>query len=265
MRATRIFYEVCLVSVKCSELVSYANKQLAIDKFRDYCPNGLQIEGRDSVRKIVAGVTACQALIDAAIEQSADLILVHHGYFWKGEADPLVGIKGRRIKSIMQQDLNLLAYHLPLDAHVDWGNNVQLAKVLGIEVEDGLEPGNPYSIGNVGSISKPCSATEFAAHVGSVLGRGPQLISGGDREVKRIAWCTGSAERMIEQADRVGADLFISGEISEPVVHYAREAGIHYLGAGHHATERYGVQALGRHLADRFDLDYQYIDIDNPV
>lgn len=253
------------MAVPLKQLVSYTDTVLAVEKFRDYCPNGLQVEGRSEVRKIVAGVTACQALIDAAIEAQADLILVHHGYFWKGEAQPLVGIKGNRIRALMQSDVSLLAYHLPLDAHPEWGNNVQLAKVLGFSVDGGLEPGNPLSVGNVGTLAATVSAEHFALRVGEVLGREPQLISGGERLVKKVAWCTGSAERMIEQADQLGADMFISGEISEPVVHYAREAGIHYLGAGHHATERYGVQALGEHLAAQFDLEYQFIDIDNPV
>lgn len=253
------------MAVPLKQLVSYTDTVLAVEKFRDYCPNGLQVEGRSEVRKIVAGVTACQALIDAAIEAQADLILVHHGYFWKGEAQPLVGIKGNRIRALMQSDVSLLAYHLPLDAHPEWGNNVQLAKILGISVDDGLEPGNPLSVGNVGTLAAAESAEQFALRVADALGREPQLISGGERLVQKVAWCTGSAERMIEQADQLGADMFISGEISEPVVHYAREAGIHYLGAGHHATERYGVQALGEHLAAQFDLEYQFIDIHNPV
>lgn len=253
------------MGVSLQHLVTYTDTALAVDKFRDYCPNGLQVEGRTEVKKIVAGVTACQALIDAAVEAQADLVLVHHGYFWKGEAQQLTGIKGNRIRTLMQNGLSLLAYHLPLDAHPQWGNNVQLARVLGIEVEDGLEKGNPLSVGNIGTLAEPTEAELFAQQVGQALGREPQFISGGDRLVHRVAWCTGSAERMIEQADQLGADMFISGEISEPVVHYAREAGIHYLGAGHHATERYGVQALGEHLASHFGLEYQFIDIDNPV
>lgn len=253
------------MSVSLKTLVDYCNQSLSVDRFRDYCPNGLQIEGRTEVAQIVSGVTACQALIDAAIEQRADLILVHHGYFWKGEAQPLVGIKRNRIKALLENDISLLAYHLPLDAHPVWGNNVQLGKRLGIEIDAGLEPDNPLSIGNLGSLKDEMDAVAFAQHCAQVLQREPLLISGGDRPVKRVAWCTGSAERMIEDADAQGADLFISGEISEPVVHYAREAGIHYLSAGHHATERYGVQALGEHLADKFSLGYQFIDIDNPV
>lgn len=251
--------------VALETLVDYTNALLSVDKFRDYCPNGLQVEGRPAVRKIVAGVTACQALIDAAIAAEADLILVHHGYFWKGEAQPLTGIKGKRVRALMQSNISLLAYHLPLDAHPELGNNAQLAKILGIQIEGGLEPSNPLSVGNIGRLEGAVAAEQFALQVGQRLAREPQFISGGNRKVERVAWCTGSAERMIEQADLLGADLFISGEISEPVVHYAREAGIHYLGAGHHATERYGVQALGRHLADHFAIDYEFIDIDNPV
>jgi len=253
------------VSVALKDLVSYCNDYLSVDRFKDYCPNGLQVEGRSKVTKIVSGVTASQALIDAAVESGADLLLVHHGYFWKGEAEPLTGIKGNRIRTLMKNDISLLAYHLPLDAHPIVGNNAQLAKVIGIRIEDGMDQGNPLSIGNVGSIPKPMSAQSFSDLVSSKLNRQAELIRGDDRSVQRVAWCTGSAERMIERADQLGADLFMSGEISEPVVHYAREAGIHYLSAGHHATERYGAKALGEHLSNRFSIEHQFIDIDNPA
>jgi len=253
------------VSVALKDLVSYCNDYLSVDRFKDYCPNGLQVEGRSKVTKIVSGVTASQALIDAAVESGADLLLVHHGYFWKGEAEPLTGIKGNRIRTLMKNDISLLAYHLPLDAHPIVGNNAQLAKVIGIRIEDGMDQGNPLSIGNVGSIPKPMSAQTFSDLVSSKLNRQAELIRGDDRSVQRVAWCTGSAERMIERADQLGADLFMSGEISEPVVHYAREAGIHYLSAGHHATERYGAKALGEHLSNRFSIEHQFIDIDNPA
>jgi len=249
------------VSVALKDLVSYCNDYLSVDRFKDYCPNGLQVEGRSKVTKIVSGVTASQALIDAAVESGADLLLVHHGYFWKGEAEPLTGIKGNRIRTLMKNDISLLAYHLPLDAHPIVGNNAQLAKVIGIRIEDGMDQGNPLSIGNVGSIPKPMSAQTFSDLVSSKLNRQAELIRGDDRSVQRVAWCTGSAERMIERADQLGADLFMSGEISEPVVHYAREAGIHYLSAGHHATERYGAKALGEHLSNRFSIEHQFIDI----
>ena len=253
------------MSVALKDLVSYCNDYLSVDRFKDYCPNGLQVEGRSKVTKIVSGVTASQALIDAAVESGADLLLVHHGYFWKGEAEPLTGIKGNRIRTLMKNDISLLAYHLPLDAHPIVGNNAQLAKVIGIRIEDGMDQGNPLSIGNVGSIPKPMSAQSFSDLVSSKLNRQAELIRGDDRSVQRVAWCTGSAERMIERADQLGADLFMSGEISEPVVHYAREAGIHYLSAGHHATERYGAKALGEHLSNRFSIEHQFIDIDNPA
>lgn len=247
------------------DLVTYCDRLLNSARFRDYCPNGLQVEGRGRVSRIVSGVTACQALLDAAVEQRADLVLVHHGYFWKGEAAPVTGIKRRRLKTLLTQDINLLAYHLPLDAHPELGNNVQLAQRLGIEVQGGLEPDNPLSVGNLGTFASPLSLDAVRARIEQVLGRKPQVVSAGARPIRQVAFCTGAAERMIEQAHALGADAFISGEISEPVVHFAREAGIHYFGAGHHATERYGVQALGEHLAHRFDIEHLFVDIDNPV
>ncbi|NRP94510.1 MULTISPECIES: Nif3-like dinuclear metal center hexameric protein [unclassified Marinobacterium] len=253
------------MSVALKDLVSYCNDYLSVDRFKDYCPNGLQVEGKRNVSKIVSGVTASKALIDAAVEAGADLLLVHHGYFWKGESEPLTGIKGNRIRTLMKNDISLLAYHLPLDAHPVVGNNAQLAEIIGIQIEDGMDQGNPFSVGNVGSIFQPMSAQSFSDLVSTKLSRQAELILGDDRSVQRIAWCTGSAERMIERADQLGADLFISGEISEPVVHYAREAGIHYLSAGHHATERYGAKALGEHLSKTFGIEHQFIDIDNPA
>lgn len=251
--------------VTTAELVRYCDGLLQSDRFRDYCPNGLQVEGRDRVARILTGVTACQALLDEALAWQADLVLVHHGYFWKGEPAAVTGIKRRRLKTLLENDLNLLAYHLPLDAHPELGNNARLAKLLGIEVQGGLEPENPLSIGNIGVLSQSQSLARLSATIEKVLGRAPQTISAGERPIRRVAFCTGAADRMIEQAHALGADAFISGEISEPVVHFAREAGIHYIGAGHHATERYGVQALGEHLARRFGLEHRFVDIDNPV
>lgn len=248
-----------------AELVVYCDRLLGSERFRDYCPNGLQVEGRERISRVVSGVTACQALLDGALAWQADLILVHHGYFWKGEAAPVTGIKRRRLQTLLANDLNLLAYHLPLDAHPELGNNVQLAQRLGIEVQGGLEPDNPLSVGNWGLFPQARSLAQVSADIERALGRKPQIISGGEQPIRRVAFCTGAAERMIEQAHALGADLFISGEISEPVVHFAREAGIHYIGAGHHATERYGVQALGEHLARQFGIEHRFIDIDNPV
>ncbi|WP_432697970.1 Nif3-like dinuclear metal center hexameric protein [Marinobacterium sp. YM272] len=248
-----------------AHLVEYCDQVLQTDKFRDYCPNGLQVEGRPQVKRILTGVTACQALLDEAVAWEADLVLVHHGYFWKGEPGPVTGIKRKRLKTLLSADINLLAYHLPLDAHPEYGNNARLGRLLGIEIQSGLEPGNPLSVGNLGVLDKPLTLDEMAARIEKVLGRTPQTISGGQRPIHHIAWCTGSADRMVEQAQALGADAFLTGEISEPVVHFAREAGIHYIAAGHHATERYGVQALGEHLARHFGLEHRFVDIDNPV
>lgn len=253
------------MAVTLDQLVHYCDRLLDVGRFRDYCPNGLQVEGRREIRRLVSGVTACQALLDAALDWQADLVLVHHGYFWKGEPAAITGIKRKRLHTLLSAELNLLAYHLPLDAHPELGNNAQLAKRLGIVLEGPLEPGQEPAIGNIGRLEQPLALAEFARRVEQVLGRTPQLIAGGSHAVERVAWCTGAAERMIDLALAQGADLFLSGEISEPVVHTAREGGIHYCGAGHHATERYGVQALGEHLARQFGLEHRFIDIDNPV
>lgn len=251
--------------VEISRIVNYCDQLLQTGRFKDYCPNGLQVEGRPQVRRILSGVTACQALLDEAVAWQADLLLVHHGYFWKGEAEPVIGIKQRRLKTLLCADINLLAYHLPLDAHSEYGNNVRLAKLLGIDIQGGLEPDNPLSVGNMGLLPETMPLEAFGERVALALGRTPQLISGGEHPIRHIAWCTGAADRMIERAKAMGADAFLSGEISEPVVHFAREAGIHYIAAGHHATERYGVQALGAHVARHFGLEHRFADIDNPV
>lgn len=253
------------MTLNINELVDYCDQLLQVSSFRDYCPNGLQVEGRSRVGRILTGVTASQALLDAAVEWQADLVLVHHGYFWKGESQVVTGIKQRRLKTLLQHDINLMAYHLPLDAHPTLGNNARLAELLGFEVEGPLEPGAAPAIGNVGRLAQSLSLQALEQRIDHVLGRSPQVISGGDHDIRTVAWCTGAAERMIEHALAQGADAYISGEISEPVVHIAREAGIHYIAAGHHATERYGVKALGEHLAGEFGLEHRFVDIDNPV
>lgn len=246
-------------------LVEYCNTLLDSRAFQDYCPNGLQVEGCEQVRLLVTGVTASQAMVDAAIAAGADMLLVHHGYFWKGESAPITGIKQRRIKALLANDLNLLAYHLPLDVHAELGNNVQLARLMGWSINGGLEPGNPRSVGLHGELPEPMSGAEVAADLARVLHRQPQHIAGNDRPIKRIAWCTGAAQGYIDKAIALGVDAFVTGEISEPTVHAARENGIHFFSAGHHATERYGVQALGEHLAQHFGIAHRFIDIDNPV
>jgi len=248
-----------------NELVSYTNQLLNIERFADYCPNGLQVEGAAEVRKIVSGVTASQALLEAAVAAGADTVLVHHGYFWKSEAAPIVGMKQRRIKTLLNNEMNLLAYHLPLDAHPELGNNAQLAKRLGLSVEAGMDAELATSIGLVGRLPEAVAGADFAAHVEQVLGRKPLFVAGNEQPIQRIAWCTGGAQGYIDKALALGVDAYLTGEVSEATVHTARECGIHFFSAGHHATERYGVQALGEHLAQHFGLEHEFIDVDNPA
>ena len=253
------------MSVAIETLLARVDSLLTPAAFTDYCPNGLQLQGADQVHKLVSAVTASQAVIDRAIECEADALLVHHGFFWKGEDPVITGIKYRRIRALLSHNINLMAYHLPLDAHPEFGNNAQLAKLLGISVEGGLEPGNPHSVGNIGRLSSPVSAEEFCQRVTTALGRKPLLIKAGNHFIETIGWCTGAAQGYIDRAANLGVDAYLSGEISEPTVHNARELGVHYIAAGHHATERYGVQALGEVLAAQYALEYQFIDDDCPV
>ena len=253
------------MAVSLGDLLAAADNILDPAQFSDYCPNGLQVAGSETVRRIISGVTASQALIEAAIAEKADAIMVHHGYFWRGEDPCIVGMKRNRLALLLANNISLIAYLLPLDAHPVLGNNAQLAKRLGIHVEGGLEPNNPRSVGNVGRLSAPMSAEAFAAHVELVLGRKPLLEVGHDRPISTIAWCTGGAQSYIEKAFAAGVDAYLSGEVSEPTILAARELGIHYIAAGHHATERYGIQAVAKNLADQFDLYHRFIDIDNPA
>ena len=247
------------------QLVEYCDTLLTVTAYQDYCPNGLQVEGRAEVRSIVSGVSASQALIEAAIERQADLLLVHHGYFWKGESPVITGVKQRRIRALLQHEISLLAYHLPLDGHAALGNNAQLGRLLGIATEGRFGSGPDGGIAMWGTLPQPISPAELANRVGERLGREPLLLEGGSGPLQRIGWCSGGAEGYLEQAAALGLDAYISGEVAEPSLHLARELGIHYLAAGHHATERYGVQALGDHLADHFAVDNYFVDIPNPA
>lgn len=246
-------------------LLQYLNSLLEPEGFRDYAPNGLQVQGRDEIRTLVSGVTATQALIDRAVELKADAIFVHHGYFWKGEEPSIVGMKYNRIRALLKHDINLFAYHLPLDAHPELGNNAQLAQRLGLVVEAGLDPMERRPVGNIGVLAKPVSVKQFAATIEAALDRAPLVVDGGSHDISKVAWCTGGAQGYIEKAVAMGADAYISGEISEQTVHVARECGIHYFAAGHHATERYGARAVGEHLAAKFQLNHEFVDIDNPA
>lgn len=253
------------MGVSLMELQACLDALLQPASISDYCPNGLQVEGRAEVRRLVSGVTASQALLDAAVAADADAILVHHGYFWKGENPCVRGIKKRRLATLLAHDISLLAYHLPLDLHPELGNNAQLAARLGIRIEGGLEVDNPRSIGLYGRLPVAQTAPQFADLLEQVLGRRPEHIAGGPQLIERVGWCTGAAQGYIGQAIDRGLDAYISGEISEPTVHDAREGKVHYFAAGHHATERYGVQAVGAYLAETLGIEHRFIDIANPV
>ena len=247
------------------ELVDYVNIELDIGRFRDYCPNGLQVEGRGEINTLVSGVTASMELLDAAVAAGADAILVHHGYFWKGEDPCITGMKRRRLQRLLASEISLLAYHLPLDAHPVLGNNAQLARVLGFTPQGRFGNDGGMELGQYGDLEQGLSGAALAAHIGRCLGREPMHIEGASKMVQSVGWCTGAAQSYIDAAVEQGLDAFISGEISEQTVHIARECGIHYFAAGHHATERFGVQALGARLAERFDISHRFIDVVNPV
>ena len=253
------------MSISLTALLAHIEKTLEPGRFSDYCPNGLQVEGRGEVRRLATGVSASQALLDQAIDWGADAILVHHGYFWKGEPEPVVGMKRRRLGALISNDVSLLAYHLPLDAHPELGNNARLGQLLGIEGVSLLTPEDPASVGNIGTLGQALTVRELCGNLEALTGRAPLHIGDPGARVSRVAWCTGAAQSYISAAVAAGAEVFLTGEASEQTVHIAREEGVHFIAAGHHATERYGVQALGQYLADEFSLQHRFIDIDNPV
>ncbi|MFE8148870.1 type 2 GTP cyclohydrolase I [Brenneria goodwinii] len=244
-----------------SDLEKLINQQLNVEAFQDYAPNGLQVEGRREVQRIVTGVTASQALLDAAVEHQADAVLVHHGYFWKNESPIVRGMKRNRLKTLLVNDINLYGYHLPLDAHPQLGNNAQLAALLEIDVLGTLEPLVPY-----GEFSQALSGDALRQRLENRLGR--SVLHCGDnapQQIRRIAWCTGGGQGFIELAARFGVDAFITGEVSEQTIHVVREMGLHFFAAGHHATERGGIRALGDWLARQHGFDVTFIDIPNPA
>ncbi|QBH96834.1 Nif3-like dinuclear metal center hexameric protein [Limnobaculum zhutongyuii] len=248
------------------ELERLLNDELKIRQFRDYAPNGLQVEGRTQVKRIVTGVTACQALLDAAVELNADTVLVHHGYFWKNDEPVITGMMHKRIKTLLKHDINLFGYHLPLDGHPTLGNNALLGEVLGFHHTSSLDPLSPDCLIWQCQLDSPMTSSELTERITHRLGRTP--LHCGDNapaEIRRIAWCTGGAQDYIKQATDHGYDAYITGEVSERTIHIAREMGIHFYSAGHHATERYGIKALGEWLAEHHQFDVTFIDIDNPV
>ncbi len=245
-----------------AELENYLEQYLEVGRFRDYCPNGLQVEGRAEIRSIVTGVTASLDMLRAAQARDADAIFVHHGYFWRGEQPRVTGTRRTRLALLLAQDINLFAYHLPLDAHAEVGNNMSLARVLDLPVAGRF---CEQDVGMHGAFAVPLTVAALSARINERLGRAPQVIGRAERLVRRVAWCTGAAQGYFEEALRLGADAYISGEISEQTVHLARETDVAYFAAGHHATERYGIRALGEHLAGRFGLAHAFIDLENPV
>ncbi|TXJ07030.1 MAG: Nif3-like dinuclear metal center hexameric protein [Acinetobacter sp.] len=250
---------------KLSEIVKWCDDTLQAQQFKDYCPNGLQIEGKAEVGHIVSSVTASLHAIEAALDLNADALMVHHGYFWKGEPSPLTGLKGKRIKQLMQADISLIAYHLPLDAHPQLGNNAVLADMLGVSITGALDLHERYPIGNVGHFKQPLTPAQFAQLLTEKLGQSPIHIATGKNKIEKIGFCTGAAQDFLYKAAALDCDAYLSGEVSERTYHEAQEYGIDYFAAGHHATERYGIQHLGQALAKQFNLSYQYIELPNPI
>lgn len=245
------------------DLANFLANELDINRFRDYCPNGMQVEGRERIDLVVTGVTASLALLEAARDAGADAVIVHHGYFWRGEDARVIGPKQRRLKLLMTNDMNLFAYHLPLDVHPLLGNNAQLAKRLGLIADSRFAEQDLGWIGRADPAMR--TVADLVAVIERVLDRSPMVIGDTSKPLGRVAWCTGAAQNAFGDAIAAGADVYLSGEISEQTVHLAHESGAVYLACGHHATERYGVQALGEHLAATFGVRHRFIDIPNPV
>ena len=250
---------------KLQDIIQWCDQTLKSTEFKDYAPNGLQIEGKTEVRKILAAVTASQDAIDAAIRENADLLLVHHGYFWKGEAYPITGMRGKRIKSLIQHDISLLAYHLPLDSHPSLGNNAAIADLLKLERIEALDPSERHPIGNIGYLNQPMPVEEFKTFVSEKLKFDVTHLPADKNMIEKVGFCTGGAQDFIVKAAEQGCDAYISGEVSERTFYEAKELGIHYFACGHHATERYGVQRLGQAISEQFDIEYVYFELNNPI
>ncbi|MES2717495.1 MAG: Nif3-like dinuclear metal center hexameric protein [Pseudomonadota bacterium] len=244
------------------EIESHLSALLAVDRFKDYGPNGLQVEGRAEVQCLVSGVTASLALIEAAADHGADAILVHHGLFWRGQSGCITGWMRQRLALLLARGINLFAYHLPLDGHAELGNNAQLGRRLGLVADARF---GDQDLGFIGPATGLPDAAALARGVQQALGRAPLLLPGDGRPLRRVAWCTGGAQGFFEGAIAAGADAFITGEISEPQAHIARETGVAFLACGHHATERYGAPAVAEHLAQHFGLAHRFIEIENPA
>ena len=253
------------MAVGRDELRAVLDAELTVSAFKDYCPNGLQVEGRDEINVLVSGVTACQALLERAVELKADAVLVHHGYFWRGEDQRLVGMKAQRIRTLLEAGISLFAYHLPLDCHPTLGNNAGLARAMGLQEWGGIDPENTTSPLFCGAFDEGTKLSEIVGKLEHELQREALVIGDPDAVIRSAVWCTGGGQGYIDEAASYSADLFITGEVSEQTVHVARERGLAFVAAGHHATERFGAQSLGQWIAERFGIDHHFVDIDNPA
>lgn len=248
------------------DIIQWCDEQLKSSEFKDYAPNGLQIEGKREVKRILSAVTASQSAIDAAIAQQADLLLVHHGYFWKGEAYPITGMRGKRIKSLIQHDISLVAYHLPLDAHPQLGNNAAIAERLELERIEALDPTEKHPIGNIGYLKFPMTPEAFKDYLSQRLDFDSIHLPASQCNIQKVGYCTGAAQDFITKAAQQGCDAFISGEVSERTFYEAQELDLHYYACGHHATERYGVQHLAKAITSQFpDIEHHYYELNNPI
>ena len=253
------------MAVGRNELLEVLDSELCVSAFKDYCPNGLQVEGRDDINILVSGVTACQALLDRAVSLNADAVLVHHGYFWRGEDERLVGMKAQRIRTLLEAGISLFAYHLPLDCHPTLGNNAGLARAMGLREWQGIDPENATHPVFCGAFAEGTRLSDIVGRLEHELGREALVVGDPDAFIRSAAWCTGGGQGYIDEAASYGADLFITGEVSEQTVHVARERGLAFVAAGHHATERFGARSVGQWIADRFGIDHHFVDIDNPA
>ena len=247
------------------EILQWCNDTLKTTEFKDYAPNGLQIEGKADVKKILCAVTASQDAIEAAIAQQADLLLVHHGYFWKGEPYPITGMRGKRIKALIQNDISLVAYHLPLDSHPTLGNNAAIADLLELEIFEALDASERHPIGNIGYLKQALSPEDFKTMLTERLGFQTIHLPADKKSIQKVGFCTGAAQDFISKAAEQNCDAYISGEVSERTYYEAKELDVHYYACGHHATERYGVQRLGKAISEQFNLEYSYFELNNPI
>lgn len=250
---------------KLQDIIDWCDQTLKTHEFKDYAPNGLQIEGSSEVNKILCAVTASETAIDAAIAHKAQMLLVHHGYFWKGEPYPITGMRGRRIRKLIQHNISLLAYHLPLDAHPVLGNNAAIADILNLQRIEALDPLEKHPIGNIGYLNPPMTPEQFKLYLADKLQAQVQHLPAEKSCIEKVGFCTGGAQDFIAKAAMQNCDAYISGEVSERTFYEAQEMNVHYYACGHHATERYGVQRLAKAIENTFSIESIYFELNNPI